>query len=61
MTSSTSNGHVVTNRNTDASTGSASVNVTTPVHIPVDCSHHHDCNSANTTAPIQVAEKTPCT
>ena len=59
-TSSTSNGHVVANHNTDAPTGSISADATVPLKIPKECSDHHDSRSADTKAPVSVAEKTPC-
>ena len=57
VTSPTPTGHIVANRNADGPTGLT----TTPVNIPVDCSHHHNSYSTDTKAPIQVDEKTPCT
>ena len=60
MTSSTSNGHVVANYNTNAPTGSVSADATVPVEIPIECSNNHDSKSAGTMAPVSVAEKTPC-
>ena len=59
VTSPPPTGHIVANQNADGPTRPAAVNRTTPVHIPIDCSHHHNSSSVDTTAPVQV-EKTPC-
>ena len=56
VTSSTSEEHIVANPNTDA-TGPASVNITTPVNIAIDCtsycSHHYDSNMSGSTSLIR--------